>query len=286
MPVGAARPVHHYFTVDVEEHFHANALEPVVKRSEWDQLPSRVERNVDVLLDMLDRHRATGTFFVVGWLASRHPELLRLISDAGHEIASHGFWHRRVTSASLNDFRTDVRDAKAAIEDVVGMPVVGYRAPSFSIRPGGEEAFDVLLEEGYEYDSSIFPIRRAGYGYPGAPTHPFVIDREAGALREYPLTTLDVLGVRVPAAGGGYLRQFPFGLIERAFAERERRGVPAVFYIHPWEIDPGQPRLPVRALTRLRHYRGLDVAQERVERLLQRFSFTSISAANASEAAR
>lgn len=283
MPAGAARPVNHYFTVDVEEHFQVNAFEGVVRRSEWERHPSRVEQNVEVLLDLLARHRATGTFFVLGWLAGRHRELLRLIADAGHELASHGFWHRRVPTMSLNDFRGDVRDAKAAIEDAAGVAVRGFRAPSFSIVPGTEWAFDVLLEEGYEYDSSLFPIRRAGYGYPGAPTQPFVIDRDAGALREYPLTTLDVLGLRVPAAGGGYLRQLPFALIHRAFAESERRGAPGVFYIHPWEIDPEQPRLPVGALTRVRHYRGLASTAERIERLLGEFRFTSIAVGIAAE---
>ena len=283
MSAGAPRPVAHFFTVDVEEHFQVNAFEGVVHRTDWASHPSRVERNVAVLLDLLARRRATGTFFVLGWVAARHPALLRLIADGGHELASHGFWHRRVPTVTPNEFRQDVRDAKAAIEDASGQPVRGYRAPSFSIIPGYEWAFDALLEEGYEYDSSLFPIRRRGYGYPGAPTRPFVLDRPDGALGEYPLTTLRWGGIRIPAAGGGYLRQFPLGVIRAAFAASQRAGIPGVFYIHPWEVDPEQPRLPVGRLTRIRHYRGLDTAAARIERLLGEFEFTSIAASRAAE---
>jgi polysaccharide deacetylase family protein (PEP-CTERM system associated) len=285
MSTGATRRVAHCFTVDVEEHFQVNAFERVVPRADWEHHESRVERNVGVLLDLLARHRATATFFVLGWVAARHPGLLRLIDDGGHELASHGFWHRRVPTLTPHEFRQDVRDAKAAIEDAVGRPVLGYRAPSFSIVPGYEWAFDALLEEGYEYDSSLFPIRRSGYGYPGAPSQPFSIERDGGTIREYPMTTLEVLGVRVPAAGGGYLRQFPYPVIERAFAASEARGVPGVFYVHPWEVDPEQPRLPVGMLTRVRHYRGLAETAERLERLLDSFDFTSIARAAAAEQA-
>jgi polysaccharide deacetylase family protein (PEP-CTERM system associated) len=269
----------HYFTVDVEEYFQVNAFESVAPRDEWPNYPSRVGRSIDRLLDAMDRHGATGTFFVLGWIAKYRPEVVRRIVDAGHEIASHGYWHRRVTSLSPAEFRDDLRASKYALEDLAGAPVVGYRAPSFSIIPGYEWAFDVLLEEGFRYDSSLFPIRRRGYGYPGASREPNVISRHAGNLAEFPLATTEFGGVTIPAAGGGYLRQFPFSVIRRAFQEATARGSAATFYIHPWEIDPEQPRLPVSLLTRVRHYRGLGTTLPRIKQLLAEFRFTSIGAA-------
>ncbi len=271
------KPVANLFTVDVEEHFHVNAFDRLVSRDDWDGLPSRVERNVDLLLELLAKHNAVGTFFILGWVARRQPGMVRGIADAGHEIASHSFWHRRVGTLTPAEFREDVRVSKAAIEDAAGQPVFGFRAPSFSIVPGTEWAFDVLLEEGYRYDSSIFPIRRPGYGYPEAPTHAYVIRRPAGVLLEIPLATTTVAGLRLPAAGGGYLRHLPIGLIRRALREHSGRRAPAMFYIHPWEIDPDQPRLAVPLITRVRHYRGLAKTLPRLERLLEEFRFTSVA---------
>jgi polysaccharide deacetylase family protein (PEP-CTERM system associated) len=214
----------------------------------------------------------------VGWLADRNPGLVRRIAAAGHEIASHSWWHRRVQTMTRSTFRDDVARTKARLEEICGAPVVGFRAPSFSILPGMEWAFDVLLETGHVYDSSVFPIRRPGYGWPGAPTVPYDIVRPSGALREFPMTTLDFLGLRLPAAGGGYLRQLPLGLTRRAFRAHERAGVGGTFYIHPWEVDPGQPRIACDRLTRLRHYRGLEATLPRLERLLAEFRFTSVAA--------
>ena len=268
--------VQHFFTVDVEEYFQVNAFEQAVPRDRWDALPSRVERSIDVLLDMLAAHGAHATFFTLGWIASRHPQVVRRIAAAGHEIASHGWWHRKVTSLSEDAFREDVRTSKEILEDVSGQRVSGFRAPSFSIIPGGEWAFDVLLEEGYDYDSSLFPVRRNGYGYATALPRAHVINRPAGQLMQFPLATTVLSGVRVPAAGGGYLRHFPYAVIRRAFDEHTRDGVPAVFYIHPWEVDAEQPRMDVGLLTKMRHYRGLDRTRPRMERLLSEFRFTSI----------
>jgi polysaccharide deacetylase family protein (PEP-CTERM system associated) len=262
--------------VDVEEHFHVNAFEPFIDRADWARQPSRVEASTDILLDLLARHGASGTFFVVGWLADRKPDLVRRIARAGHEVASHSWWHRRVPTLSPAEFREDVARTKARLEDITGRPVLGFRAPSFSILPGMEWAFDILIETGHSYDSSVFPIRRPGYGWPGAPTQPFDIIRPGGTLREYPMTTLDVLGLRIPAAGGGYLRQFPFGIIQRAFRERERQGREGMFYVHPWEVDPDQPRVDCGRLTAIRHYRGLDRTLPRLDRLLGEFHFASV----------
>ena len=271
------RSTTHFFTVDVEEYFQVKALESVVSRGEWLTRPSRVTRSVETLLTLLDRHGARGTFFVLGWLARHRPEVVRLIVDAGHEIASHGFFHERVTAQTPESFREDVRSSKRALEDVCETEVVGYRAPSFSIIPGYEWAFDALIEEGYLYDSSLFPIRRRGYGYANAPRAPHRIHRAAGDLVEFPLATTRFLNVSVPAAGGGYLRQFPLSVIQRAFREATQRGESATFYIHPWELDPDQPRLPVSRLNRIRHYRGLASAHDRIERLLEEFRFDTIA---------
>lgn len=267
----------HFFTVDVEEYFQVKALESAVCREEWISRPSRLARSIDALLGRLDRHSARGTFFVLGWIAEHRPEVVLAIAAAGHEIASHGFWHERVTALDRDAFREDVRTSKRTLEDLIGAEVVGYRAPSFSIIPGWEWAFDVLVEEGYRYDSSLFPIRRHGYGYPNAPRIPHVIQRTGGRIAEFPLATTSILRVPVPAAGGGYLRQFPLAIIRRAFREASERCEPATFYIHPWEIDPGQPRLPVSVLNRLRHYRGLGGTLARIDLILEEFSFGTIA---------
>ena len=267
----------HFFTVDVEEYFQVKALESVVRREDWPSSPSRVAQSIDGLLETLDRHGARGTFFVLGWLAKYRPEVVLRIAAAGHEVASHGFWHQRVTTLDARAFREDVHCSKQALEDLTGAAVLGYRAPNFSIIPGWEWAFDALIEEGHEYDSSLFPFRRRGYGYPGAQRAPHVIQRSSGRIAEFPLATTSILGYTVPAAGGGYLRHLPLGVVQRAFREATARSEPATFYIHPWEIDGDQPRLPVSALNRVRHYRGLDGTLARIERLLEEFSFVTIA---------
>lgn len=266
----------HFFTVDVEEYFQVKALEAVVSPEEWLSHPTRVGKSIDALLSALERRGARGTFFVLGWLAVHRPEVVRAIAAANHEIASHGFLHERVTALTPAAFREDIRSSKQALEDLIGKPVLGYRAPSFSIVPGGEWAFDVLIEEEYRYDSSIFPIRRRGYGYPSAPRAPYVMQRAGGRLGEFPLATTTFLQLPLPAAGGGYLRQLPLSLIRRAFREAGARGEYGTFYIHPWEIDPDQPRLPVSMFNQIRHYRGLETALARIETLLAEFNFVAI----------
>jgi polysaccharide deacetylase family protein (PEP-CTERM system associated) len=270
-------PTTHFFTVDVEEYFQVRALESVVSREDWLMRPSRVERSVDQLLETLARYDTRATFFLLGWLARHRPQVVRAIVAGGHEVASHGFHHERVPAMTLPQFREDVRSSKKMLEDVSGVAVNGYRAPNFSIIPGYEWAFDILIEEGYAYDSSLFPIRRTGYGYPTADRAPHVIRRPGGQLAEFPMATTNIFYYPIPAAGGGYLRQFPFGVIRRAFREANARGQPTTFYIHPWEIDAEQPRLPVSPLNRVRHYRGLKTALPRIERLLQEFHFGTIA---------
>ena len=272
---GFAKP--HFFTVDVEEYFQVKALESVIAPDDWLKQSSRVGKSVDVLLAALARHNARGTFFVLGWLAKHRPEVVRAIADAGHEVASHGFAHQPVTALSPARFREDIRSSKRILEDLTGQRVLGYRAPNFSIVPGYEWAFDVLIEEDYCYDSSLFPIRRRGYGYPASPRKPYVMHRRAGALAEFPLATTSFLRLALPAAGGAYLRQFPLAMIRRAFRESAARGESATFYIHPWELDPDQPRLRVSAFNHVRHYRGLATAQSKIEALLAEFRFDCIA---------
>jgi len=255
----------------------------VVDRSTWDRYPSRVERNTERVLELLARFGATGTFFTLGWIADRHPHVVRRIADAGHEIASHGWWHQKVTGLTPQQFREDAYASRMILEQLSGTPVLGFRAPSFSIVPGHEWAFDVLLETGYRYDSSLFPIRRMNYGYPQTPPIPHLITRPSGMLMEFPLTTTRFAGRRIPAAGGGYFRHFPYAVTRRAFREHDEANLPGVFYIHPWELDAEQPRLGVPWLTMVRHYRNIAVTPARLERLLGEFRFTSIAARLASD---
>jgi polysaccharide deacetylase family protein (PEP-CTERM system associated) len=235
-----------------------------------------VDESIDVLLEILDEAAVLGTFFVLGWLAERRPGLIRRIAAGGHEIASHGWAHRRVETLPPLDFRESVRRSKCCLEDLCDQEVVGYRAPNFSVGPHQHWALDVLMEEGYLYDSSVFPVRRPGYGYPGAPGDPAWVKRPGGAILEFPPATLRVLGLNLPAGGGAYFRTLPEGLVHRAFEDAQRRMVPGTFYIHPWELDPEQPALPVSPLVRVRHYRGLDRTEGRLRRLLGTFSFRSI----------
>ena len=270
--VSVPRATHH-FTVDVEEHFQVSAFEPFVPRAAWDGLASRVDANVERLLAMLERFGTKGTFFVLGWVAERHPGLVRRIVGMGHEVASHGWDHRRVTRQTPDEFRLSVRRAKALLEDLAGVQVAGFRAPSFSIIPGFEWALDVLVEEGHTYDSSLFPVRRRGYGYPGGGRDLYWLQRSGGRLAELPPATWRPLGVTLPAGGGAYFRLFPYGLVAAALRESERRGAGATFYIHPWEVDPDQPRMRVPWSVQVRHYGGLSRTVPRLERLLDDFRF-------------
>ena len=266
----------HLFTIDVEEYFQVSALEPVVARGDWERLPSRVEAPTRRLLEMLEESGSRSTCFILGWIAERHPELVRAIAAAGHEVASHGQDHLRVTHQSPQHFRESVRRSKAVLEDLIGEAVLGFRAPSFSIVPGLEWALEILVEEGYSYDSSLFPIRRRGYGYPGTPRGVHRLETASGALTEVPPATIRMGDVTLPAAGGGYFRLFPYELVRAGLRDAARRGEPGTFYIHPWELDPRQPRLRVPATTRVRHYTGLGRTEARLRRLMKEFRFTSV----------
>jgi polysaccharide deacetylase family protein (PEP-CTERM system associated) len=270
--------IHHHFTVDVEEHFQVSALAPYVARADWDSLPSRVEASTRRILELMAERGARGTFFTLGWVAERRPDLVREIAAAGHEVASHGYGHERVTELTPEQFRESVRISKSILEDTIGAPVFGYRAPSFSIVRGSEWALDILIEEGYAYDSSLYPVRRHGYGFAGGERDPHRLTRPGGVLDELPPATLRVFGELLPAGGGAYLRLLPPALVSRALTSAERRGVPATFYIHPWEVDPGQPRFAVSRSTRIRHYGGLTRTAGLLRRLLGAFEFQPIAA--------
>lgn len=269
--------IRHHFTVDVEDYFQVSALMPYVARESWETRASRLRVGIDILLVLLDERKVLGTFFVLGWVARHHPQIVRDIAAAGHEVASHGWGHERVTTLTPDEFRRSVRSSKCDLEDLIGKPIIGYRAPSFSIVRGGEWALDILLEEGYRYDSSLYPVRRPGYGFAGGERDPHRVQRDAGLLHELPPATLQVGTVVLPAGGGAYFRILPYHVVRAAMASAGLRGVPATFYIHPWELDPGQPRFKVPLTTRLRHYGGLARTLPRLRRLLGEFEFQTIS---------
>ena len=261
-------------TIDVEDYFHVSVFEKTVDRSRWDTLETRVRANTGRLLDLFDERGVRGTFFVLGWVAERYPELVKAIAARGHELASHGYAHRLVYDQTPEVFREDVRRAKDLIEAAAAQPVRGYRAPSFSVTSRSLWALDVLVEEGYTYDASIFPIRHDRYGIPGAPRWPHAIDRGRGRIFEVPGSTVRIGSTNLPVAGGGYFRILPYAWTHWGIARVNRtERQPAIFYLHPWEIDPGQPRLPASRLGRFRHYRNLNKAEPRLRRLLADFRF-------------
>jgi polysaccharide deacetylase family protein (PEP-CTERM system associated) len=278
-PVPAPRRVRHHFTVDVEEYFQVVALSPYAPMAKWESYESRVEASVDQLLELMARHAALGTFFTVGWVAERHPAMVKRIAAAGHELASHTYDHLRITHQTAEHFRESVRRTKGIIEGLTGEALLGFRAPCYSMVRGTEWALDVLIEEGHRYDSSLFPVQRAGYGYVGGGQDPYWIERAAGKLWEVPPATLRVAGRLLPAAGGAYFRILPPRLVHAALKSAEGRGAPGTFYIHPWEWDPGQPRFEVPFLTRMRHYAGQGGVLARIGRLLPRFAWEPIRAA-------
>lgn len=256
-------------TIDVEDYFQVSAFAPHIPRSEWPIRECRVERNVDRILTMLDQHGTTATFFTLGWIAERYPELVRRIVATGHEVASHGYGHERATEQTEETFFSDINLAKLILEDLTGQEVKGYRAPSFSIGHANLWAFECLERAGYLYSSSIYPIRHDHYGMPDAPRHA----HSMGNLLEIPATTLRFLNRNWPASGGGYFRLMPYGL-SRWMLHRINRvdDLPAVFYFHPWEIDTDQPRIPgIGAKTRFRHYVNISRMEARLNRLLGDF---------------
>ena len=261
-------------TVDVEDYFQVSAFDGAVPRYCWDQYTSRVCANTERLLAIFDDEGVRATFFVLGWVAERFPALVHRIASLGHEVASHGHAHRLVYDLTPKAFREDVRRAKAAIESSAVAPVFGFRAPSYSVTPQSLWALDILIEEGYRYDASIFPIHHDRYGIPLSPRHAFVIERAGGSLVEAPASTVRWGALNLPIAGGGYFRLLPYVWTRWGIARLNRvERKPAIFYLHPWELDPDQPRIGAGYVSRFRHYRNLDKTEGRLRALLHDFRF-------------
>ena len=262
-------------TIDVEEWFHTSALDPYIGTSQWDGLPSRLAPNVQNLLDLLEAWQTKATFFILGWVAERHPELVREIADRGHEIASHGYRHRLIYTLNKQTFQEFTRRAKKFLEDLIGKPVLGYRATSFSIVKDTLWALEVIKEAGFIYDSSIFPVRHDIYGIDGFPRFPFV---HQNGLIEIPPSTLRIAGRNFPVAGGGYFRLYPYWITRICLERLNRAGYPGIVYLHPWELDPDCPRIAgADRLTRFRQYVNLGKTEGRLKRLLLDFKFTPIN---------
>lgn len=261
-------------TVDVEDYFHVSAFADAIDRKDWDGHPLRVAGNTRRLLDLFESREIRATFFVLGWVAQRVPQLVQEIATRGHEVACHGYSHQLVYNQSPELFRRETQDSKRLLEDITGLPVRGYRAASYSITEQSRWALDMLAEAGFTYDSSIFPVRHDRYGMPGTPEHPYRLTTGNGsALIEFPLSTARILGYRLPIAGGGYFRLYPYMVTRTGLRQINRRSEPFIFYLHPWEIDPQQPRVSAGWLSRFRHYNNLSKCEGRLQRLLDDFSF-------------
>jgi polysaccharide deacetylase family protein (PEP-CTERM system associated) len=261
-------------TIDVEDYYHVSGFERNIRREDWGNYPSRVAFNTRRILTLLERHRIKATFFVLGWVADRFPELVRDIDAAGHEIGSHSYWHRLVYHLTPDEFRDDLCRSRDLLQDTIGKPVTSYRTPSFSITARSLWALDILVEEGFTVDSSVFPIRHDRYGIPAAPRQPYVHKSAQGSLWEFPASVARIARLNIPISGGGYFRLFPYRFTSSLLRRINLAQQPFVFYIHPWELDPEQPRLDVstRAM-RFRHYVNLHSTEAKFRRLLTQFSF-------------
>jgi polysaccharide deacetylase family protein (PEP-CTERM system associated) len=264
-------------SIDVEDYFQVSAFAPHIRREDWDALPCRVERNVDVILGLLDDAGAGATFFTLGWIAERYPQVVRRIVDNGHELASHGYGHQRASELTPDQFRGDITRAKRLLEDIGGVAIRGYRAPSFSINHSNWWAVAELENAGYEYSSSIYPVKHDHYGMPDAPRFPHRPNGAAGIL-ELPPTTVPLLGRNLPAAGGGWFRLLPYSLSRWMLRRVNTRDqAPCMFYFHPWEVDAGQPRQHgISAKTRFRHYVNLQRMPARLKQLLNDFEWDRV----------
>lgn len=265
-------------TIDVEDYFQVSAFEHDVHRDDWDRCESRVEQNTRELLELFAGQNIKATFFVLGWIAQRYPCLVREIVSAGHEVASHGYSHRLVYTQTPDEFRKETRDSKNLLEDLIQKPLFGYRAASYSITSKSEWALDILLECGFKYDSSIFPIMHDRYGMNAAPRFPYMHKTPLGqSILEFPLSTKQIGSYRLPVSGGGYFRIFPYSLSRYALQminTKEKK--PFIFYLHPWEIDPQQPRIRSNWLSQFRHYTNLNRCKARLQHLLKDFKFSTV----------
>ena len=267
-----------YLTIDVEDYFMVSAFSDVIRTHQWGNYETRIENNTLKVLDIIDKYSLKGTFFVLGWVAERYPAIVKEIDRRGHEVACHSYCHRLVYNMTWEEFREDTRKAKAIIEGVIGREVSGYRAPSYSITEKSLWALRILEEEGFIYDSSIFPIRHDRYGFPAYSRFPIMEETGGdGRILEIPLSTIKVFGENLPVGGGGYLRMYPLWLTHYAIRElNENEKKSAVVYVHPWELDPDQPRMRGKRLSMFRHYVNLGKTESRLESLFSTFKFQSI----------
>ena len=266
-------------TIDLEDYYHASAFQEQMPTETWHSQPSRVDRNTNLLLDWLDESGCKATFFILGWVAEQQPDIIRKVAERGHEIACHSLRHRTVYKMTPDEFRNDTREAKNLLEDITSTPVLGYRAPSFSITQDSLWALAVLVELGFTYDSSIFPVRHPNYGIPQAPRSPHRVPTPAGSIVEFPMTTLEFIGRRSPLAGGAYLRFLPYWYTRwgiRYLNQHEQH--PVCVYLHPWEIDPDQPSMSGTSTSRIRHYLGLRSTPVKFRNLIRDFEFSPLGA--------
>ena len=266
-------------TIDLEDYYHASAFDHIIDKHNWENMESRIQQNLEKVLSILDEYKVKATFFTLGWIAERHPILIRTIVNEGHEIASHGYNHKMINYHSKDSFKEDIIKTKKILEDITGIKTKGYRAPTFSITNSSLWALDILCEHGHLYDSSIFPIRHDRYGIPHAKRFPHIIKLSGNrTIKEFPPSTIRILECNFPIAGGGYLRLFPIKFIEWAIKKLnvvEKQ--PAVIYTHPWEFDPAQPRIPSSWLCRFRHYINLDSTEKKLRHLIKNFKFTTLN---------
>lgn len=278
--------IENMMTIDVEDYYHVSAFEGVVEKKDWSSLESRVDVSTRKVLSIFDQHDVKATFFILGWVAEKYPELVRVIADKGHEVASHGMHHQRVTALDRGGFTTDLRDSKKLLEDITGQAVIGYRAPSFSFNKNNHWVYEVLAETGYAYSSSVYPVKHDHYGIPDAPRFPY---KETHGVMEFPMSTLP-LGSRIkpiknfPISGGGFFRLYPYGLTRWAIQQfNQRDQQPYIFYLHPWEVDPQQPRIPgLSKKSKFRHYLNLEKTEARLTQLAKDFQWNTMASQLAS----
>jgi polysaccharide deacetylase family protein (PEP-CTERM system associated) len=264
-------------SVDVEDWFQVTNFERVIDREKWDLCESRVVPNVHRILDILSARDVKATFFILGWIAERQPQLVRSIHERGHEISTHGYSHIQIQQQSPQEFHEDVSKAIHILQDILGEKIIGYRAPSYSIVPTTMWAWELLADLGIRYDSSVFPIKHDRYGAAGLPRFPFTIELKDGKeLVEFPLSSVRILGKNIPIAGGGYLRLYPYWFVRWAVRRINRQGYPVIFYLHPWEIDPHQPKQKVTFLKRLRHYTNIAATESKIQALIRDFQFSTV----------
>lgn len=274
MVVRGTQSIVNALTIDVEDYFHVAALSESISPSQWDSQECRVSKNTEQLVNLFEKNNVKATFFVLGWVAERYPDVVKMIHNAGHEVASHGYSHQLVYNQSREVFREETIKSKKILEDIIQKPVVGYRAASYSITKQSIWAIDILAEAGFTYDSSIFPVHHDRYGIPGTPQEPYLLSTESGnQIIEFPLSTFDILNYKLPIAGGGYFRLFPYWFSKLGLSSINKKSKPFIFYLHPWEIDPEQPRVKASLLSTFRHYNNLDKCYQRLEKLLGDFNF-------------